>query len=172
MKTCTKCGQSLPATREFFHLHGPTPDGFKPRCKSCRRAEEQERYVTLPDKAGRIARVVEWGRQNPEKRARYTRQWDREHPDLKHTQRSDTRARQAGTFVERVDRRVVFERDLGICGICGLAVRRQDVSVDHIIPLSRGGLHAYTNVQLAHRRCNAGKRDRLVPSLTHPEVTV
>lgn len=28
-------------------------------------------------------------------------------------------------------------------------------SIDHLIPVSRGGRHEYANVRLAHRRCNA-----------------
>lgn len=34
-------------------------------------------------------------------------------------------------------------------------------TLDHIIPLSKGGTHTWDNVQLAHMSCNAGKCDRL-----------
>ena len=62
----------------------------------------------------------------------------------------------------------LIERDNGICKLCGGPV---DVgadpnsdwypSVDHIIPLSRGGTHTWDNVHLDHRRCNTEKRDAL-----------
>jgi 5-methylcytosine-specific restriction endonuclease McrA len=29
--------------------------------------------------------------------------------------------------------------------------------VDHIVPIMRGGVHSYANVQLAHPRCNRMK---------------
>jgi len=55
----------------------------------------------------------------------------------------------------------------GICQICGEPVDSYDIkgghirrlypTVDHIIPLSRGGSHTWENVQLAHMSCNAGK---------------
>jgi len=33
-------------------------------------------------------------------------------------------------------------------------------SIDHIMPLARGGKHAADNLAVACLRCNAGKRDR------------
>jgi 5-methylcytosine-specific restriction endonuclease McrA len=57
-----------------------------------------------------------------------------------------------------------------ICQICGLMVddsaiinghiRRLYPTIDHIVPLSKGGAHTWQNVRLAHMGCNAGKRDR------------
>jgi 5-methylcytosine-specific restriction endonuclease McrA len=35
------------------------------------------------------------------------------------------------------------------------------VTLDHIIPLSKGGTHTWDNVRPAHRRCNELKGDRL-----------
>ena len=65
----------------------------------------------------------------------------------------------------------LLERDRGICQICGLPVDDKDIkngharslypTLDHIIPLSKGGTHTWENVQLAHMKCNAGKCDRM-----------
>ena len=58
----------------------------------------------------------------------------------------------------------VFTKDKWICGICNKSVdpnlRHPDpmcVSLDHIIPLSKGGSHTYDNVQCTHLRCNLSK---------------
>lgn len=32
-------------------------------------------------------------------------------------------------------------------------------SIDHIIPISKGGAHTWENVQVAHFECNPNKRD-------------
>lgn len=58
-----------------------------------------------------------------------------------------------------------------ICQVCGKRVDDSDISnghirrmyptVDHIIPLSKGGTHTWDNVQLAHMCCNSGKGDRV-----------
>lgn len=64
----------------------------------------------------------------------------------------------------------LFIRDKGVCQICGKDIdfdcdpnSGEYPSVDHIIPLSKGGLHSWDNVQLACRRCNWEKGDRTNP---------
>lgn len=69
-------------------------------------------------------------------------------------------------YDEFVDRSVLHKRDEGICGICGEPVKlikkgRMRATIDHIIPLSRGGLHSYANVQIAHWLCNVAKGNKL-----------
>jgi len=60
----------------------------------------------------------------------------------------------------------IFERDNWICGICCKAVdtskKYPDIysaSLDHIIPLSKGGSHTEANVQCSHFICNSLKAD-------------
>jgi 5-methylcytosine-specific restriction endonuclease McrA len=54
-------------------------------------------------------------------------------------------------------RRAVFARDGWVCQYCGHAAE----NVDHVVPKSRGGLHAWENVVAACRRCNSKKENRL-----------
>ena len=79
------------------------------------------------------------------------------------------RARLSAALVEQVDRAVVFERDDWTCHLCGGAIdptlsgrHRWGPTIDHVVPLSRGGLHCYANVRAAHLRCNASRGDRPV----------
>ena len=51
----------------------------------------------------------------------------------------------------------LFDRDEGICSLCGGRVYTKHVSMDHVIPLSRGGNHSWDNVKLAHNKCNKQK---------------
>lgn len=67
-------------------------------------------------------------------------------------------------------------RDANICQLCGLQVNWNDYSVkdstvvcgnmypsiDHIKPISLGGLHSWDNVQLTHRICNTRKNNRFI----------
>ena len=55
-----------------------------------------------------------------------------------------------------LSRRAVFARDDHRCQYCGGAAD----SIDHIMPRSRGGQHAWENVAAACRPCNLSKRDR------------
>lgn len=79
--------------------------------------------------------------------------------------RRKQRARLRGVRAERVNPTKVFERDAWRCQLCGVATPRKlrgtfgpnAPEMDHIIPLSAGGIHAYSNVQCACRRCNGLK---------------
>ena len=67
----------------------------------------------------------------------------------------------------------LFRRDKGICYLCGelcdwedketrnntIVCGNQYPSIDHVIPLAKGGLHSWENVRLAHRICNSLKAD-------------
>lgn len=78
------------------------------------------------------------------------------------------RARRLGaTVIEPFDREAVFERDGWTCYLCGLPVQRgvsafdpDSATVDHVVPLSRGGEHSVRNARTAHLRCNSAKQDR------------
>lgn len=78
----------------------------------------------------------------------------------------------AGALVDKdIDLQKLYERDKGVCALCGMICDWEDYeergntfiagntypSIDHIIPLSRGGKHAWDNVQLACRLCNSKK---------------
>jgi 5-methylcytosine-specific restriction endonuclease McrA len=84
-------------------------------------------------------------------------------PDVAYKNTLARRARRAGVAVERVDPIAVFERDGWKCGICLRPVVKEEASVDHIVPIARGGEHSYANVQLAHLSCNKRKGVKLLP---------
>ena len=61
----------------------------------------------------------------------------------------------------KFSRRNIFERDRYACQYCGRAPSRSELSIDHVVPRSRGGTTTWTNVLLACTECNARKRDLL-----------
>jgi len=62
----------------------------------------------------------------------------------------------------RFSRRNIFERDENTCQYCGRRLDRSDLTLDHVIPRSRGGTSTWTNIVLACVRCNMKKGDRLL----------
>jgi hypothetical protein len=102
-----------------------------------------------------------------------------QHRDAYNSRNASRRAILRGADIgERFTREQVFDRDGWICQLC-LTPMDWDLSgrgrfaptLDHIIPLSRGGSHSLNNVQAAHSGCNARKRDRLdVVLLAIPEM--
>ena len=57
-----------------------------------------------------------------------------------------------------VVRRIVFERDWHACVYCG---SRDDLQVDHAVPLSRGGSNGFENLITACERCNLSKGEAI-----------
>lgn len=63
----------------------------------------------------------------------------------------------------------VYERDGGICWLCGGLCKfgpdsnADDYpSIEHVIPISRGGMDEWKNVRLAHRICNSLKGAKII----------
>ena len=62
-----------------------------------------------------------------------------------------------------ISNRTLFGRDRYICAYCGKHFANfRDLSRDHIIPRSRGGLNTWTNIVTSCRACNSKKGDRLL----------
>jgi hypothetical protein len=58
-------------------------------------------------------------------------------------------------------RLLVYARDNGICKICGKPLSVNDFTVDHIVPLNRGGKDDVENLRCTCARCNKWKGDSL-----------
>lgn len=59
--------------------------------------------------------------------------------------------------VPPVNRREVLRRDKHACQYCGSTKK---LTLDHVIPRSKGGNHTWDNVVIACERCNSRKGDR------------
>ena len=61
----------------------------------------------------------------------------------------------------KFNRRNIFARDDNRCQYCGRRHPTPELSIDHVIPRSRGGLSTWTNVVCSCTRCNTRKGGRL-----------
>lgn len=90
------------------------------------------------------------------------------------TKRRDEKIKLNGRIDKDITLIKIYNKNNGICAICGDICDYDDYkkteegyfiagedypSIDHIIPVSKGGTHTWNNVQLAHRRCNTLKSD-------------
>jgi 5-methylcytosine-specific restriction endonuclease McrA len=109
------------------------------------RAENPDYWKQERIRAAARARTTLWLRENPEKaRALWAR--------TKHLRR----AREAGSRIEPAhldEARAMLIRDP--CSYCG----QSSGTLDHVVPLSRGGAHAWANLTAACHHCNSRKSD-------------
>jgi 5-methylcytosine-specific restriction protein A len=58
-------------------------------------------------------------------------------------------------------RTYVFQRDKYQCQSCGQTSQETNLSIDHIIPLSRGGKNDISNLQTLCLTCNQRKTNKI-----------
>jgi 5-methylcytosine-specific restriction endonuclease McrA len=66
------------------------------------------------------------------------------------------------THGRKITRRALFARDNWTCQYCGA---RANLTVDHVIPRSKGGTSSWDNVVASCAPCNRRKGDRLPPQV-------
>lgn len=98
----------------------------------------------------------------------------RKHSNTMSSRRKDRRITREQMIDRDIDLYKLFMRDKGICHICGGLCDWNDIeeresgmvagnmypSIDHVLPIAKGGTHQWSNVKLAHRICNSLKRDK------------
>jgi hypothetical protein len=131
LRKCKCCGLEFPATNEHFYNKASGPGGLHPYCITCCKVSRALEGVRKRDKESKISI------------------------------RQMARAKGLGIQYEEVLLVEVFRKDRGICQICKTWVMPKHASQDHILPLSKGGVHMYSNVQLTHLKCNLRKGNRV-----------
>jgi 5-methylcytosine-specific restriction endonuclease McrA len=87
----------------------------------------------------------------------YRRLYQKQHPEVTRKIQTNRRARKLNVFVEYIDPAVVYQRDEGMCYLCGLPAERDNWHLEHKVPISKGGPHSYDNVGVSHPDCNFRK---------------
>lgn len=155
-----------------YYLDNPDKSGrayYQAHIERCREVKRQSRERNR-DKVREANRAYYWA--NREKRQAYNRAWRENNPDKiranhdpvrNREHEARRRAQKRGTQTSRVDLGQIWDRDEGVCHICGEPVERGDLEFDHAIPLSRGGTHTKGNIFVSHRKCNRSKHSSILP---------
>lgn len=168
-KFCVGCrkleDQEQASAWYYAHRHEPRVKAIRRKAKLKRYAKERADPELM---AARNAAIAKWRDENREQMSAQWKAWYSENKDKVRAKTLKRRARLLNAFVADVSLAEVWERDGGVCGIClelidpGLKwPDRMSTTLDHVIPLSRGGTHEPGNVQLAHAVCNCRKNDRI-----------
>lgn len=104
------------------------------------------------------AMQADWYRRNRETIRERAKKAHEERPEPARTRAITQHAiRRGGTPVEHVVRSVVWDRDGGLCYLCGLLADPDNWHLDHKVPVAAGGAHSYANVAVTHPACNLKK---------------
>lgn len=71
-----------------------------------------------------------------------------------------------------IERTAIYNKNKGRCAICGKFVPYDDFTVDHIIPLAKGGTNESNNLQCTCRICNSIKQDILPEDLMNKLIGI
>lgn len=147
----------------------------EPKVKAIRSAATKRSHLKRESdpirQAAHLAYLANWRVEKRHIALAAEQAWRAAHPERAMEKVRRRRARLLGAWVEDVDVAELWERDGGICQLCGAPVDGDakwpaplSLTVDHILPLSKGGKHELANVQIAHSRCNSVKGDRIAPA--------
>lgn len=110
---------------------------------------------------------LNWSKKNKEHIKAYNIWYRKNNKDNTRMNSHKRRVRIRGGQFEVFSNTSIFERDGYVCGICGQKINRRlkypnpmSVSLDHIIPICKGGGHIVNNVQASHLSCNVRKSDK------------
>jgi 5-methylcytosine-specific restriction endonuclease McrA len=140
-------------------------------------AKVKQAYAEDPEAVKR--RVAQWQADNPDRVRAWRRFWKHNNPESirVHGQRRRVRLLAVGGEISKSDWLQVLAQ-FTVCGevCCAYCSKPCEPTMDHVVPISRGGRHEPDNVLPACAICNASKGARLIhewkraPALLAPEV--
>ena len=173
VKTCKKCGVEHPATTEFFTPSKRLPSGLDIYCRPCRKEYARAWYASHREQ--QVARSARWNKENAEKlnatkRARYAKHPEKEraymrayrkaHPDL-YKSADALKCAKRRSAINNTPNLLTAEQFAQLRkaakGRCYYCKTKATLTLDHVVPLARGGHHSADNVVFACKPCNSSK---------------
>lgn len=174
MKTCEVCGKTKSRT-DFYKEN--SKDGRQRLCKVCSRARAsayvrnhrkeinakcREKYHTDSKyREGLKASKQKWEKKNREKINITTRAWHirNPHKSSEYHTRYRTRKAQNGGNHTAIEFGVLCKKYGNECLACGIGGK---LTVDHVVPIAKGGTNDISNIQPLCMSCNASKQDKTI----------
>ena len=184
MKKCNRCKKDKPLTNEFFHRNKSQQDGFQRTCKECRKLHYEINKATVvkyyQENKEEIKKDKREDRKNnPEKykaldkkydlkykdrkRQKYYENWDSRRETAKQYKLKNKHKVVANTSKRRSDKRnqtpnyANFSLINNIYKSCP-----KGYHVDHMVPISKGGLHYESNLCYLPAGINESKGNKSI----------
>lgn len=150
----THCPQGHEYTPENTYI---TPAGYR-QCKTCRRVRVRETFERRGDVY--LERQRERYAADPERYLAANREWAKANPEkVSLVHRVKRQRKRAAGNLTAADWRAVLKRYGTLCLCCGSS---EPPTIDHVIPLSRGGSNTVDNVQPLCNTCNMRKGTKTI----------
>lgn len=136
------------------------------RQKNRERINTQNLRYWREHKIEHYQRLKKWRKNNPEKVKAQAKKWRADNPEKtkKISQVCNARRNSAGYISREIIQRV-YEDNIKkygtlTCILCLQRILFGEDSLEHKLPISRGGTNAYENLGIAHFRCNRKKYNK------------
>lgn len=150
-KLCSKCKRHKPLYAFSRNKYGKF--GVQSVCKSCISLYQKEWFFENRD--NKLLKNNIWNNNHDRTTYNnaYNKLWAKKNPDKKNVIRARYRTKKANASVELTEEeKIKIEAIYSKCNSLG-----KDYQVDHIIPISKGGLHHPDNLQIIPTRENRKK---------------
>jgi 5-methylcytosine-specific restriction endonuclease McrA len=155
-RTCIKCKAVKPFSD--FHKNARTSEGINNECKICKNSRSKQRYQEsgeLLRAQMAFQRVNSYQHRLSIERASRERRKAFQRPRKNARQQIRNRLLVANIWIIKDSEiNALYSRPCYNCGT------KENLSIDHNIPLSRGGRHSIGNLQTLCRPCNSSKGDK------------
>jgi 5-methylcytosine-specific restriction endonuclease McrA len=169
-KKCTKCGEVKSA--DSFHKRKDSKDKLAYECRACSQKRSSNWYIKNSDYMKQRMREIrqinpeidrqrsrQWAAKNREIARQRAIKWAFDNPDRRKLQHHKRRALKRSNGVYLILNKELQKLKNASCVGCGST---KNLTIDHIIPLNRGGRHSVGNLQSLCGRCNSSKQDALM----------
>lgn len=180
-KICIKCKQEKPLSR--YNKVSSNNSNLRARCKDCCNLRAKEHHKKHPRKVNwkqHYGRSRAWLRRNPEWRKEYDKR-----PEVRKkikATRKNCPSYKSGSYVHK--RRARLSGTIGCYTasewealkekynyICLCCKEKKKLTIDHVIPLVKGGSNYISNIQPLCRSCNAKKQAKETDYRPKEEIT-
>lgn len=170
-KFCCTCEKLVPRTDFYKQARSRSKDGLRGECKACVNHRNKARYAETRDEVLAKQRV----RNETAERKAYIEAYRKDYYEANRFSFAERahakRARCSEALVdEGITVAALRKRHGDNCVFCGIGLlferqakghyHPQRASMEHMLPLARGGAHSWANVRLACLGCNLSKNQK------------
>ena len=154
LRACRTCKQIKP-TNDYYKSK-ERKDGLRVNCKSCCKIILQ----AIPkNKQARSANSKRWADKNREITRQQSRDYRQNNPDKVLNAIHKRNALKRGNGVFQLTAKDLSKLRTGICYYCK---SKENITIDHVVPISKGGRHSIGNLISACLSCNVSKGNKLL----------